>query len=101
MMICVEDIFAGEKLFEKAPGNDELRLRQICRRKSLWILPGHCWFASKTILQAKRFLKFFRIMMICVEKNFAAERVFEYFQDNDDLRPRQFCKRKSLWMFSG
>ena len=34
--------------------------------------------------------------MICVEKNFAAEKVFEYFQDNDDLRLRQICRRERL-----
>ena len=34
--------------------------------------------------------------MICVEKNFAAERVFKYFQDNDDLRRKEFCSRKSF-----
>ena len=34
--------------------------------------------------------------MICVEKNFAAEKVFECFQDKDDLRLRQFCRRERL-----
>ena len=34
--------------------------------------------------------------MICVEDNLAGEKVFEFFQDNDDLRRRQLCKRKSL-----
>ena len=34
--------------------------------------------------------------MICVEDNFAGEKVFEYFHDNDDLRLRQYWKRKSL-----
>ena len=32
--------------------------------------------------------------MICVEDNFAGEKVFEFFQDTDDLRLRQFCRRK-------
>ena len=32
--------------------------------------------------------------MICVEDNFGGEKVFEYFQDNDDLRLRQICRRK-------
>ena len=39
------------------------------------------------------------IMMICVEDNFAGEKVFEFFQDNDDLRLRQFCKRKIFECF--
>ena len=34
--------------------------------------------------------------MICVEDNFAGEKVFEYFQDNDGLHPRQYCRGKSL-----
>ena len=32
-MICVEDIFAGEKVFECFQDNDDLRLRQFCRGK--------------------------------------------------------------------
>ena len=34
--------------------------------------------------------------MICVEDNFAGEKVFEIFQDNDDLHRIQFWRRKSL-----
>ena len=34
--------------------------------------------------------------MICGEDNFGGEKVFENFQDNDDLRLRHFCRRKSL-----
>ena len=34
--------------------------------------------------------------MICGGDKFAGEEVFEYFQDNDDLDLRQFCRRKSL-----
>ena len=34
--------------------------------------------------------------MICGQDNFAGEKVFEYFQDYEDLRLRQICKRKSL-----
>ena len=34
--------------------------------------------------------------MICVQDNFASEKVIEYFQDNDDLHLRQLCRRKSL-----
>ena len=30
----------------------------------------------------------------------AGGKVLEYFQDVDDLRLRQFCRRKSLWIFS-
>ena len=37
--------------------------------------------------------------MICVYDNFAGEIVFEYFQDDDDLRLRQFCKRKIFECF--
>ena len=34
--------------------------------------------------------------MICVKDKFAGEEVFEVFQDNDDLRRRQLCRRKSF-----
>ena len=34
-MICGYDIFAGEKVFECSQDNDDLRLRQFCRGKSL------------------------------------------------------------------
>ena len=34
--------------------------------------------------------------MICVEDNFAGEKNFEQFQDQNDLRLRQFCSRKIL-----
>ena len=34
--------------------------------------------------------------MICGSDNFAVEKVFEYFQANDELRLRQFCRRKNL-----
>ena len=37
--------------------------------------------------------------MICVEDNFAGEKVFECFHDNDDLRLRQFCRRKVFEYF--
>ena len=39
--------------------------------------------------------------MICVEDIFAGENVFEFFQDNDDLRLRQFCRQKTFRIFSG
>ena len=32
--------------------------------------------------------------MICVYDIFAGEKNFEYFQDNDDLRPRHFAGEK-------
>ena len=37
--------------------------------------------------------------MICVEDNFPGEKVFEHFQDNDDLRLRKFCRRKFFEYF--
>ena len=39
--------------------------------------------------------------MICGSDKFAGEKIFEQFQDNDDLELRQFCRRKSLRVFSG
>ena len=34
--------------------------------------------------------------MICGQDNLAGEKVFEYFWDSDDLRLRQFCRRKNI-----
>ena len=34
--------------------------------------------------------------MIRIQDKFAGKKVFEYFQDKDELRLRQFCSRKSL-----
>ena len=110
-----------KRFFEFFQDNDDLRIRQNCRRKSLWIFSGYCWFGSKTILQGKKSVNIFRILLIWIWDNFAGEKVFEYFQDKDDLRLRQFwrkkffeyfqdnddlrirqnCRRKSLWIFSG
>ena len=39
--------------------------------------------------------------MICGQDNFAGEKVFECFQDNDDLRLRNFCRGKSLRIIPG
>ena len=44
---------------------DDLRLRQFCRRKSLWIFSGCWWFAAKTILLAEKSLNIFGLLMIC------------------------------------
>ena len=101
MMICVEDNFASKKVFEYFQHNDGFRIKQFCRRISLWMFSGKCWFAAQTILKAKKSSNIFRIMMICGGDKFAGEEVFEYFQDNDDLDLRQFCRRKSLWIISG
>ena len=60
LLICGQDNSAGEKVFEFFQDTVDLHLRQFCRRKSLWIFPGYCWFAAKTILQAKRSLNSFR-----------------------------------------
>ena len=42
---------------------DDLRLRQICRRKSLWIFSGCWWFAAKTNLQAEKSLNNFGLLV--------------------------------------
>ena len=52
-------LLIAQKVFEYFRVVDDLRLRQICRRKSLWIFSG-CWrFAAKTNLQAKKSLNIF------------------------------------------
>ena len=101
LMICGQDNFAGEKDFEYFQVIDDLRLRQFCRSKSLWICSRFWWSAAKTNLQAKKSLNVFGILMICGQDNFAGEKVFQCFHFVDDLRLRQFCRWKSLWIFPG
>ena len=62
--------FAGDKVFEYFRVVDDLRLRQICRRKSLWIFSDCWWLAAKTNLQAKKSLNIFGSWW----------KVFEYFR---------------------
>ena len=51
--------------------------------------------------EGEKSLNIFGLLMICGKDNFAGEKVFQYFQVVDDLRPRHFCRRKSLWIISG
>ena len=37
--------------------------------------------------------------MICVEDKLAVKKVFEYFQDNDDLNLRHFCSQNVFEFF--
>ena len=121
LMICGQDNFAGEKDFEYFQVIHDLRPRQFCRWKNLWIFSGFGWCAAKTNLQAKKTLinfgilmirgqdifadekvfESFRLLMICGQDNSAVGKDFEYFQVVDDLRLRQFCRWKTLWIFSG
>ena len=100
-MICSQDISAGENVIECSRDIDDLRLKQFFRRKSLWIITGCWWFAATTSLQVKKSLNIFGVSMSCGQKKFAGEEIVEFFQVVDDLRLSQFCRWKSLWMFSG
>ena len=78
-------LIAAQKVFEYFRDIvDDLRLRQICRRKSLWIFSGCWWLAAKTNLQAKKSLNIFGLLMICGQDKFAGEKVFEYFRVVDE-----------------
>ena len=56
-------LIAAQKVFEFFRNIvGDLRLRQICRRKILWIFSGCWWFAAKTNLQAKKSLNISRIL---------------------------------------
>ena len=64
-------LLVAQKVFEYFRNIvDYLRLRQICRRKSLWIISGCWYFAAKTNLQAKKSLNIFGCWW----------KVFEYFR---------------------
>ena len=65
LLVTAGKLLAGEKVFEYFQDIDDLPLRQFCRLKSLWIIPGFWWFAAKTILPAKKSLNIFGILMIC------------------------------------
>ena len=53
-------LLVAQKVFEYFRNIvEDLRLRQFCRRKSLWIFSGCWWFAAKTNLQAKKSLNIF------------------------------------------
>ena len=39
--------------------------------------------------------------MNCGLDNFAGEKIFEKFRDNDDFRLRQFCRREKFGISSG
>ena len=63
-MICGQDIFAGEKVFEYFQDNGDLRRRQFCRRKIFE------YFQDNDVLRLRQFcrqksLNILRIMMIC------------------------------------
>ena len=66
---CFRDIgdlrlrqFCRRKSLWILSGVDDLRLRQFCRQKSLWIFSGADDFAAKTILQAEKSLNIFGLL---------------------------------------
>ena len=66
---------------------DDLRLRQFCRRKSLWIFSGCWWFAAKTNLQAKKSLNIFGLLMKSLWIFSGCWwKVFEYLQNIDERK---------------
>ena len=57
-------LLIAQKVFEFFQNiGDDLRLRQFCWRKSLWIFSGCWWFAAKTILQAEKSLNIFGLLL--------------------------------------
>ena len=60
-----------------------------------------CWLLL-LIAAAQKVFEYFRDIVDDLRlRQFAGEKVFEYFRVVDDLRLRQNCRRKSLWIFSG
>ena len=99
--IAAKTILHAKKIFELFHVVDDLRPNQFCSWKCLWILSGYRWSAAKTNLQAKKYLNVFGILMIWGQDNSASEKAFECFHVVDNLRPNQFCRWNSLWIFSG
>ena len=46
LLVAAGILLAGRKLLEYFPDFDDWRLRQFCRRKSLWIFSGYWWEES-------------------------------------------------------
>ena len=63
LLVAARILLVGRKFIEFFRDIDDLRLSYLCRRKSLWIFSGYWWFAARTILQAKKSLNIFRILM--------------------------------------
>ena len=72
----------------------------LCWPESLWIFPGYWWFATKTSLQAKKSFNIFGLLIFAA-KQVCRRKSSGWFQDTNDLWLRQFCRRQSLWIFSG
>ena len=51
---------------------------------------------AQDIFAGEKVLEYFQDNIDLRLRQFCWRKVFEYFQDNDDLRLRQFCRRKSL-----
>ena len=67
-------LLAGEKVFEFFRDFEDLRLRQVCRRKSLRIFSSCWWFAAKTSLQAKKSMKKFGCWWFASKRSLQAEK---------------------------
>ena len=65
----------------------------------LLVAAAGCWMIAHSWPESLRMFPGF--LWFAIKDNSADEEVFEYFQDIVDLRPGQFCRRKSLWIFSG
>ena len=63
---------------------------------------GCCCWLLLLVAAAQKVFEYFRDIVDDLRlRQFAGEKVFEYFRVVDELRLRQFCRRKSLWTFSG
>ena len=88
-----KDIFAGEKVVESYRDIDDLRLRQFCRWKNLWIFSGHWWYAAKTILQAKKSLNLFAEVM----GKLNSMRILCWIFDEIEVEKRFASGKKTSW----
>ena len=78
-----------------------------------WLRLGYCWlllvasgcstmlFAAGILLAGGKVFEYLRDIDDLRLRQFCRRRSFEYVQDNEYLRLRQFCRRKSLWIFPG
>ena len=97
LMIRGKDIFPGKTVFELVRDFDDLRLRQIFRRKSLWNFRDFDNLRSRQICRRERFWIVQREIIIWGHDNLTGKKVFECFREVDDFWLRDFSMRKCLW----
>ena len=65
-----------------------------------WDTASCCWVTACWMIAGGGVFEYIQDIDCLRLRQFFRGKVFEYFQEIDDLRLRQFCMRKRLWLFS-